>query len=50
MSKGSAVDGEVAFPLRVGWSFTKKSQLFSTLFEKKVRLRFDEDERQRRVS
>ena len=50
MSEGSAVDNQVAFPLRVGWSFKKKSQLFSKLFEKKVRLRFDEDERQRRVS
>ena len=50
MSKGSAVDGGVAFPFREGWSFKKESQLFSKVFDKKVRLRFAEDERQSRAA
>lgn len=33
-----------------GWSFKKKSQLFSKVFNKKVRLRFVEEERQAGVS
>jgi hypothetical protein len=50
MSKGSAVFNDVAFPLRVGWSFKKKSQLFSKVFDKKVRLRFADEERHSKVS
>jgi exopolyphosphatase/guanosine-5'-triphosphate,3'-diphosphate pyrophosphatase len=33
-----------------GWSFKKKSQLFSRVFDKKVRLRFVDEERQSKVS
>jgi hypothetical protein len=45
MSKGSAGDGGVAFPFREGWSFEKESQLFSKVFDRKVRLRCANDER-----